>query len=543
MRTKILYTALLSMTLLFSSCLDDLDVKPLDPNIQTGDKTYNSQQAYLNGLMKIYSVYAMSGQDGEGSTDIQGMDAGNTQLLRSWWILQEVSTDEAICSWSSDSWSKEINELGWSAVKNESIEAVYLRCMYIVAVANDYLKQAEESTARGRGLDETAVQAVIGYRNEARFMRALAYYMLMDTFGRPPFITEQNHSTKPTQISRADLFNWIEGEIKEVLPALPASRSIYGRADQATANALLSRMYLNAEVYIGTPKYTECITASKAVISAGYTLTEKYKNLFVADNNVAAAGEIIFPICYDGAKTQTFGGTTFIICSSRAKAETNIATDGIKEGWDGIRARRSLIDKFEFSNPNYAQDQDAASILDKRGIFKATNRTLDIDNWAETFSTQGWAVYKYSNIKADGITQGSNIQFPDTDFPFFRLGEIYLNYAEAVKRGGQGGDPNMALQYVNNLRQRGYGNNSGNITAGQMTLDFLLDERSRELYWEGTRRTDLIRYGFFTSADYVWQFKGGVKNGTSVDSYKNLFPIPVSDMSSNPSLTQNEGYK
>ena len=99
-----------------------------------------------------------------------------------------------------------------------------------------------------------------------------------------------------------------------------------------------------------------------------------------------------------------------------------------------------------------------------------------------------------------------------------------------------------AVNYINMLRQRAYGNNSGNITQADLTLPFLLDERGRELYWEGHRRTDLVRFGQFTNGSYVWQWKGNTMDGTQTASYRNLFPIPSQDVNANPNLVQNPGY-
>lgn len=541
MKTKILLLPFLCFSLLLSSCLDDLDVEPLDKNDVNSETVYSDEASYRKGLMKLYSVYAISGQDGEGSSDIEGMDGGNTQLLRSWWNIQEVTTDECINSWVNDAWVAEMNEMTWTSSKNEAVEGVYQRCMFIVALTNEYLTQTTPEKVKARGGSDQLVQSVNGYRDEARFTRALAYYMLMDAFARPPFITEDNFSEAPTQLSRAELFEWIEAELNDIKTTLPEARTAYGRADKAVVNALLSRMYLNAEVYTGTARYTDCITASKAVIDAGYSLTGVYSNLFRADNGITSKNEIIFPICYDGTATETYGGVRYIIASSRGGAEVSLEADGVTDGWDGNRSLPELVRKFEFSNANYDKDQDAESIKDKRGIFYAEGRTVDVETWINSFTTQGWAVHKFTNITSEGA-QGSHPKQPDTDFPLFRLAEIYLNYAEAVKRGGQGGSEKQAVEYINLLRTRGYGDTSGNINASKMTLDFILDERSRELYWEGVRRTDLVRYNYYTTDKYLWAFKGGVKNGTQIESHKNIFPIPLSDLSVNPSLTQNEGY-
>lgn len=535
---NILYT--LVLLLFITSCVGDLDVQPLDPNIQTADKIYAIKENYKKGLFKLYSTLAMSGQDGEGSSDIDGLDAGNTQFYRVWWALQVGTTDEAINSWP-DPWVKEVNEMTWTATGNEAIEGVYQRAMYLVALSNEYLLQTTDGNMSSRGIEQEFWPTVHGFRNEARFMRALAYYMLMDTYGRPPFITEENYTLYPSQLSRKDLFNWIEKELKDIKPNLVDARTAgyYGRADKGVVNALLSRMYLNAEVYTGEARYTDCIAISKELINSGYNLSPSYAELFMADNDrPVVAQEIIFPIVYDGTRTQTYGGMRFLIFSARGPKEGKVETDGIDGGWSGNRALETLVHQFEFGNPI---SPTVSSITDKRGIFFDKNRTLVVDNWLKTFETQGWAVHKYTNLKSDG-TPGSNSQQPDGDIAFFRLGEVYLNYAEAVLRGGQGGDKATALDYINQLRNRGYSNGSGKISESDLTLEFLIDERSRELYWEATRRTDLVRYDLYTSSKYLWQFKGGMAQGTAIESYRNIFPIPSTDLSVNSSLTQNEGY-
>lgn len=147
---------------------------------------------------------------------------------------------------------------------------------------------------------------------------------------------------------------------------------------------------------------------------------------------------------------------------------------------------------------------------------------------------------KFKNVDVNG-NAGSDPtgDFPDTDFPMFRLADVYLMYAEAVLRGGQGGSVTQATDYINILRSRAYGNSNGNISTAQLTLDFILDERARELYWEGHRRTDLIRFGKFTGGAYLWPWKGGIQQGTATESYKDLYPIPSTDLIANPTLNQN----
>jgi hypothetical protein len=173
--------------------------------------------------------------------------------------------------------------------------------------------------------------------------------------------------------------------------------------------------------------------------------------------------------------------------------------------------------------------------------FDPSSWKWDISN-VGTF-TEGIGVTKFKNVTdTGGPAPNAHATFVSTDFPMFRLGDAYLMYAEAVLRGGGGGDMGTALTYVNDLRQRAYGNTSGDITSGQLTLNFILDERGRELYWEGHRRTDLIRFGQFTNGSYTWEWKGNSPNGTSTSSFRDLYPIPVNDLNANPNLVQNPGY-
>ena len=530
---KKLYIAVM-VTISITACTNDLNVEPLDPTVSTANRVYADAANYRKALDKIYSVWALSGQDGAGGSDISGLDAGNTVLFRSWFTLQEQTTDEMKNSWS-DPWCLDVNGILWSSTKCEPIEGVYQRCMFVVALTNEYLKNIPNAPEE---VDKERFAA------EARFCRALAYYTLMDLFGIPPFITENNYSMTPSQLSRAELFTWIESELLAVQGMLPvAQQGEYGRANQAVVDALLARMYLNAEVYTGTQRYTDCIAACNRVITSGYQLADHYAELFMADNgqNANANKEIIFPILFDGNITQSYGMAA-VILGSRSSSDFADVPAGIGGGWDGFRGTPELVRMFEYQNNAQPQAQE---ILDKRGIFFDKNRSIDITTSVTgTFTTEGWSVYKYTNVKSDG-QPGSNTTFPDTDFPMFRLGDVYLMYAEAVARGGQGGSLATAVQYINALRQRAYGDAAHGVTEAWLMEDNyrnILDERCRELYWEGTRRTDLIRFGLFTSSDYLWTFKGGVLSGTGVNNRYNVFPIPVTDLSVNGNLKQNEGY-
>ncbi len=224
-------------------------------------------------------------------------------------------------------------------------------------------------------------------------------------------------------------------------------------SDDGAVWALLARMYLNAEVYTGTGRYADAITYSKKVIDAGYSLVSNYGWLMLADNNLntSSTGEFIFTINYDGLHTQGYGGTTFLVHAG-VGGSMPASAFGISGGWSGTRATKNLPELFP-DYPNFT------TITDKRAEFYTSGQNPEISNITDF--TNGLGVTKYRNVKRDG-SPGSSQDFADVDMPLFRLAEMYLIYAEAVKRGG-GGDESTALGYINALRTRAYGNTSGNI--------------------------------------------------------------------------------
>lgn len=204
-----------------------------------------------------------------------------------------------------------------------------------------------------------------------------------------------------------------------------------------------------------------------------------------------------------------------------------------KGAWQGVRAKSSLYNLFL---------KESSSDADTRKAMLRTDLTTSIEIIDEnTFQNNGIPVTKYFNVNKDGTLPPSKEAY--VDFPLFRLGEIYLTYAEAVLRGGQGGDRATALRYVNDLRKRAYSDKTlAPISDSDLTLNFIIDERGREFFFEGQRRTDLVRFGLFTTAGYVWPWKGGAAKGKAVESFYNVFPIPSDDIGSNTNLKQNEGY-
>lgn len=511
-----------------SACTKNLDRVPVNSN--TSDKQYSTPAGYKQVLAKVYGSYSLVSSTGVGNSDVNvaGItDAATTDFVRAYWNMQELTTDEDVCAWN-DANLQSFHTINFTS-GNVLINALYARSLFQITVCNEFIRESTDDKLSSRGIGGKDAEDIKHYRAEARFLRAYQYWVLMDLFGNPPFVTEKDPIGKfiPPQIQRKDLFTYIETELKDIEADLvDARQNEYGRADKGANWALLARLYLNAEVYTGTAKNDEAVTYATKVINAGYSLMPHFKNLFRSDNNVNN-NEVILPIAYDATNSQNYGGTTFLICSSHGTDPTDNKGFGIPGGgWLGNRATKNLPQVFG----------DYSGNADKRAMFGAGN--IDVNN--PLVFGDGLSVQKFSNLTVDStIPYSPNGVLCNTDFPLFRLAEMYLVYIEATKRGGNGSAA-TALQYFNLLRTRGYENASGNVTS--YTLDDVLKERQRELYWEGFRRTDLIRFGQFTGGTYVWPWKGGVKDGAGVDTHYNLFPIPAAEIISNPNLAQNPGY-
>ncbi|MBL7966185.1 MAG: RagB/SusD family nutrient uptake outer membrane protein [Prolixibacteraceae bacterium] len=728
---KFLSIAALSLMLAFTSCVNDLDTIPLDKDVVTSATVYDDPAAYQQILAKCYAGLSLTGQEGPaGAGDLGGLDEGFSSYVRGMWNLQELASDHAVTGWG-DAGLSDLHAQTWTS-SNDFVKGFYYRVYYQITLANEFIRETAPAKLDGRGVTGQLRTDVEKYRAEARFLRALSYWHALDMFGSVPFITEEDGigSFFPKQATKAELFSYIESELKDIETKLAAPKTnVYGRVDQAAAWMLLAKLYLNAEVYIAAPKYTEAITYSTKVINSGYTLEPKYEKLFLTDNYLSK--EIIMPVIADGKNAKTWGSTTFII-NGGIGGSMVAANYGVNAAWGGHRALSSLVTKFpiyanaksaninmlksakaeallyvpggyqgwdpaktttvlrsasndgkfegylyfkddntEFKfceTPNWDKnwgDTGANGTLEsggdnikaaKAGYYKinvdinaktytmlktdwgiigdatadawnsdqnmtfdaATNlwtAILDLSNKAikfrandgwdlnygddganaslepgganisiasagkykitlnlnqlpytyslEKYSTdlrpmfftdgqdlkvtditkfkEGYAVVKFKNISSTGVA-GQDLTHSDTDFPMFRLADAHLIYAEAVLRGGTGGSAAQALTYVNAIRTRAYGDAGGNITANELNLNFILDERSREFYWEAQRRTDLIRFGKFTGSAYIWPWKGGVMDGKATDAKYNVYPIPSSDVVANPNLKQNTGY-
>lgn len=531
-------------SMLFTACIGDLDTLPLNPSDSTSETVYGADESgYIAGLTKLYFNFVS-----DETTDLQVSDAGASELVRAFWTVQEVTSDACKCAWENDAWVRAMNTNTWSDADNDATYAVYVRTLQGIAYTNEYLRQTASDRLSDRGVSSELAAKIQGFRAEARFLRAYFYWMALDVFGDVPFTTENSPfggGVNPKQASRKDVFDYCISELTALAAddsPMPAARSNYPRADKGAVLGLLARMYLNAEVYTGTPMWQEAKDACEDIFTMGYSLCPEYADLFRGDNgeNPEALNEVLFGISYDAEQTQSHGGTNYLTLAAIAATDVSSTQmiNGVNNGWGGIRVPYEYVEKY-FNVRNADYSAGTYDVNDKRGrMFYIKGRSESMDGALYVF-LNGWSCLKFNNIPHN-MDQDSYLEtaaskaYSDIDFPMIRLGEIYLIYAEACMNLGQA---NTALPKVQELAAR-----AGVTAPTSITQEWLIEERARELMWEGHRRTDLIRYGKFTSSSFLWTYKGGSFSGQGFDDHMKIFAIPASELASNPELHQNPGY-
>lgn len=541
-----------------TSCIGDLDTVPLNPNDKVEQNAYGTDEAgYLQGLARLYFQFITN-----DTKDLQVSDGGSAELIRAYWSVQETSTDEAKCAWSDDAWVRALNTNTWTEAQNDATYAVYVRTLQGIVYINDFLRQTTDKKLEERGVGPEVAAKVAGFRAEARFLRAYLYWIAVDTFGNVPFITEDSPfgiNVLPEQGTRAEIFNFCIDELEDLVAdgsAMPEARTNYPRADKGSVYGLLARMYLNAEVYTSVPMWEEAKAACEKIFTMGYQLCPDYASLFRGDNgeNLAARNEFLFAIAYDAENSQSFGGTTYLTFAAIAQDDIReMETDtpdgkqtvtyypnGVNGGWGGIRVPYEFVLKyFQVEDTDYSSGEYTCT--DKRGqMFCIAGREESMEDALYVF-LNGWSCLKFNNVPHDKTPEeygdvAVTKAYSDIDFPLIRLGEIYLIYAEACLELNE---PETALQYLQDLSQR-----AGVEAPEGYNRNYLIEERARELMWEGHRRTDLIRWGVFHTSDFLWPYKGGDSfRGQGFDQYKTLFALPLTDITANGTLVQNPGYK
>ena len=560
---KIYFSAIIVSLLCFSltSCFSDLDTEPLDDNELVSSKVYSTADGYMGMLAKCYSSLILTGQKGGdgGDGDLQGANEGYSGYVRLLFYLQELSTDNFLMPSSSNGLRKMLN-MQWDASNAPVVTWTYQRLYMAIAYCNEFLRECTEDKLRARGLWEEMGADCEAYRAEARFIRAYCYAALCDMFGNVPYIDE-NTGVKdvPEQQSRKDIFEYAEKELLDIDSKLKDSHvAKYGHVDRVAAWFLLSRMYLNAETWIKVNRYDDALKYAKKVIEEGnYPLARDYREIFLADNDQCS--EIIWPLCQDGQKAQSSAGTNFYVKAFVNGPMNELYQTGVgSRGWGNVRAKTTLVDAFDPADvPFDVNDSWGNNKADKRALFMTALPNQRKETWDDNLAmtstfTCGYGYIKWRNVTKNDQPAPQGEAYTSIDFPMFRTGEAYLIAAEAILRGAQGTRA-QALSYVNEIRQRAYMSGkyakagvrsdvAGTITDAQLTLDFILAERQRELASELVRRTDLVRFGKFTKGK-KWDWKNGERLGADVDDHFNVFPIPETERTNNPNLKQNDGYK
>ncbi len=509
-----------------TSCIKDLEIEPLDDDVVLPADVLKGVEQFEQVLAKCYVGLCTSGSWGEGSGDIDGIDNGFGQYIRALFYLQEFPTDEALCTWD-DKTVGDLHFITWTS-SDVFIRAMFSRGYFQISMCNELIRQAEASEFK----DDPKIQEYIA---EARALRLLSYYHMVDMFGYKhiPFATEANSVGSIGPAPSEDLVAWMLNEAEELLATdkLAAIRHAeYGRVDKGFVQMLKAKINLNAPVYLGLsgseaiPYYESAAVACKALVAAYPTLHDKYAELFMSDNNLRN-DEIIFGVEEANGSIQTWGSTQFLVCATYEDGDT--VTAGLlgtsASGWGGLVTTPTFLGKFD-------REGDARFMF--WGGPNGFPETLEDPHAFKT----GWSGLKYTNMASTGAIYAGN-SFIDTDFPLFRASDAYLMLAECWLRGASNVSESEAKAAWNAVRSR-----AGLQSPASYTLDELLDERGRELYWECHRRSDLIRFGKFTGSSYLWTWKGGEYSGISIDDHFALFPIPAAETNTNSLLGQNPGY-
>ena len=558
MKKIFIKTAMASMLCMgFVSCADELNIKSVDP--------LNHQTYTVEGLLaKQYATLGLTGQKGPaGLQDISG-DEGETGFIRTVFNLQELMTDETLWAYQGNEGITQITCMDWDK-NNPRVNLAYQRLSFNINQYNFFITEQSGSLSE----DQIA---------EVRFLRALNYYYFLDLYRKAPF-KDTFDSNLPTEKSGKDLYEWLDNELTTIEPMMAEvgaynNSENFGRADRGAAYALHARLALNSAVYTdGQIKdYQKAIHYCDEIINSGkYDLSRVAKNgysgyqqLFMGDNdcNPDAMKEIIFPIRQDGVKTRSYAGTSYLVNASTISGMPYASTS---DPWKCLFARVDLVKKF-FPNGDIpkATDEDLLSNPSKDQVIAKDNEmgisTADVVAQAKddralfymgiggcsdkvrtltpgdaiTGPLNGASFVKWTNLHADGTAQHHQ-NFSDTDFPMFRLAEIYLTRAEAKYRlnGSQEGLADI-------LEVQGRANRD--LKASSVDDQTLIDEWCREFYMEGRRRSDLVRFGLFTGSKYLWSFKGGAENGQGIPTKCDIYPIPGDEMKNNPNMHQNPKY-
>ncbi len=538
----ILGAAVAAFGFMATSCVGDLDVEPTDPNTATSPTSKEDLEGLFASV--FYDLYTDQG--------LSLSDGGRGVFTRTHFCLNEITADELFIS---DQWQdpgyKVLNFNTWTDA-NEWIYAAFSRENHLAKLASVFISELHQYGGAYFTDDEIKQMEA-----EARVLRGYAYYQNIDCFGRGPWIDENSvtGATPPTY-DRKQLFEAVVADLKaHVDNLLPAAQQVYSRINRETGYMLLAKLYLNAEVYTGTPMWAECAEALKNVVNTGITLAPTYKYLFCGSNEkYVGNGEIIWGLPEKQNYIETWGGTRAIVSSSilppdspdSPLAREIFALNYPGDGWAGLRVRPELSKALNgdprrlFYEGSYQEDIPTLAGVKENscGYMLTKFRYTTESDYDRTAALAEWDRVHALN---EGVPEDSKDRTPypkpdkvgdasDIALPVFRLADAYLMLAECQMRGVECN----GYYYFNEVRKR-----VGLPAIASPSANDILRERQCELYAEGFRRSDLIRFGKYSGSTYLWSWKGGQYTGQGIDPMYEVFPIPYQYVGT---VGQNPGY-
>lgn len=544
---------LLAAGSLLGSCVGDLDIPVKDPNQLTSDTFVENPSSYLDRCAaELYQSITTASCWGEGSTVIGFGDAGAGTFSRTVFNIEEMSTDNYSWLQFNDAGYYELVTMNL-APDNEIMYINYARLYAIIAICNQFIRTVDSGAF---GDDAALMARAAEFVRQAKVVRGLAYYYALSAYGNIGYIDETaGAGTTPTQYTREEAFNLIVSSLEATSAEWGDSYTdpSYGYVGKEACDALLTRFYLNAATWGCGNMYDKCWNLCQKIIAhhtgKGYEnsgLAQSYKALFGANNfEYASEGarehEIIWTLPQDAMSLKSYGNSTFYIATVCGSYDgiSSVGDCNLTAQWTCMVAREQLSNMFHFDNDGYTNDLRAELWKTSKDGFAKENMTI----MGNAGYGQGYAPIKFTNFaydewgNIDDAATPAASDFSSADWPEIRLAEVYMNAVEANVIGN-GGNATDALTYVNLIRGRAGLDPWG---VADLTAANVLAERDRELYGENDRRTALIRHGKYAGGAYVWNWKGGVREGAPTDTHYNLFPIPTKVISFSK-YKQNPGY-
>ncbi|WP_316808220.1 RagB/SusD family nutrient uptake outer membrane protein [Pedobacter agri] len=542
---KIYTSCLAAMLLITANGCTKLDENLYDTI--SSENFYKNKNEIISAVLRPYTHAnawgTSSGQDG-------------------WWRLAELSADQL--AWPTKGrhgedggkW-KRLHYHTWT-VDEGGINNAWSLMYWGVGLCNVPIENLEKRDAAQLGITQQEKDAFLA---ELKLFRAYHYLKLMDLFGNIPVVTVVGEPARPSTLSRTEVFNFIEKEIKDNIEKAPKlSKAMLGRMSQAGGYAMLVELYLNAQAWTGTARWDDCIAAADKLITnqaggmnGNMALDPNITDQFKPDNDLSK--ETIFSVAYEFQRANFQPGFP----SDFYHFNQQFIYGGSRNGNDGIvvipdnftkykdadlRKRTWLLEgkmvRFDNGQALIAtggNEYDGKQLEFVDNIRKnKTGSTVSNMSEGEENSGVRFNKYKLGNQVANATTQPSTV-YNNTDWNIYRLTWIYFAKAEALMRKNGGTATAEAVQLINDCKVRAFAAAdwpANQYTVASLTLDELLVERGREFIFEGFRRDDLIRFGKFATGSW-WDHQ-------PTNANRQLYPIPQQQIALNSNLKQNPGY-